>query len=267
MLAAIMAAEESGGGLAYPPIENLVEWPTWFGGELGDSLYGFNKIALISVLATLVTALLFFLAGRGRKMIPKGMQNFGEICVDFIDKQVVQQAIGHGGEKYIPFLISIFFFVFFGNITEVLPGFWMPANARMANPAFLGLLTLVFFVAVGLKHQGPKYFINVGFPPGVPKPLYILVTPIEYLSTFIVRPFSLAVRLFANMLAGHILLVTFGVLCIALFSASLLGAVLLLSFPMLVALTAFEVMVSFLQAYVFAILAAVYIGGALHPEH
>ncbi len=102
----------------------------------------------------------------------------------------------------------------------------------------------------------------------MPVALYILVTPIELISTFIVRPFSLAVRLFANMLAGHILLVTFSVLCITLCAASaLLVLVLPFSFGMLVALTGFEVMVAFLQAYIFTILAAVYIGGALHPEH
>ena len=99
----------------------------------------------------------------------------------------------------------------------------------------------------------------------MPKALYLLVTPIEFLSTFLIRPFSLAVRLFANMLAGHILLVTFSVLCITLWSASVLAGVLVLSFPMLVAFTGFEFMVAFLQAYIFTLLTAVYIGGALHP--
>ena len=104
-------------------------------------------------------------------------------------------------------------------------------------------------------------------PPGVPWPLLFVVVPIEFLSTFIVRPFSLAVRLFANMLAGHILLVTFTVLCITLFSATLLIIVLPFSFAMLVALTGFEIMVAFLQAYIFTILAAVYIGSSIHAEH
>ncbi len=105
------------------------------------------------------------------------------------------------------------------------------------------------------------------FPPGVPKALYLLVTPIELISTFIVRPFSLAVRLFANMLAGHILLVTFSVLCITLFQANLLILAWLGAFPMLVAFTGFELMVAFLQAYIFTLLTGVYIGGALHPAH
>jgi F-type H+-transporting ATPase subunit a len=107
------------------------------------------------------------------------------------------------------------------------------------------------------------------FPPGVPKALYLLVTPIEFISTIIVRPFSLAVRLFANMLAGHILLVTFALLSEALFQAKdkILIPFGVLPFFMLVFLTAFEVLVAFLQAYIFVILTAVYIGGAAHPEH
>ena len=251
--------------LELPPIENLVEWPNLVGGE--DVWWGFNKIALYNVVAVVVTTVLFLLAGAKKAMVPRGVQNLMEVSVDFIDKGIVQQTIGHGGEKYIPFLGSLFFFILIGNMFEVIPPFLMPANARMANPAILALLTWAFFICVGVKAQGPKYFFNAVFPPGVPKALYILVTPIEFISTFIVRPFSLAVRLFANMLAGHILLVTFAVLCIALFTASLVAAALVLSFPMLVALTAFEVMVAFLQAYVFTILAAVYIGGAAHPEH
>ena len=250
----------------FPPIGNLVEWPNAFGTS-ADSWYGFNKIALQSVLAVLFTVVLFVLA-RKKKMVPTGAQNLAESSVDFIEEGIIMQTIGEGGMKYLPYLATLFFFILFGNLFEVIPGFQMPANARMANPAIMALTTWVFFICVGIKAQGVgHYFKNNLFPPGVPKALYILVTPIELISTFIVRPFSLAVRLFANMLAGHILLVTFGVLCITLFTASALILALPFSFAMLVALTGFEVMVAFLQAYIFTILAAVYIGGALHPEH
>lgn len=252
--------------LEFPSIDNLVKWPS-----ISESFF-FNKIALINVIAVIATVVFFVLANK-KKMVPKGMQNLGESTVAFIDEGVVQQTIGHGGEKYIPYLMSIFFFVFITNIFEVIPIFAMPANARMGNPAFLGLLTWAFFICVGVKAQGPKYFWSAICPPGVPKALLPLVVLIEFISTFIVRPFSLAVRLFANMLAGHILLVTFGVLTITLLLAEG-GAVAwamkvgsIVPFLVLVALTGFEIMVSFLQAYVFTILAAVYIGGAAHPEH
>ena len=250
--------------LEFPTIEQLVEWPNIFGDD--GVWWGFNKIALINLIAIVATSALFLLARKG-KMIPKGAQNLAESSVGFIRDGIVIQTIGPDGVRYMPFLVSLFFFILIGNMFEVMPGFHMPANARMAGPAILALLTLVYFIAVGGKHQGPKYFWSAVAPPGGPKILYILVVPIEILSVFIVRPFSLAVRLFANMLAGHILLVTFSVLCITLFSATLLALVLPFSFAMLIGLTGFEIMVAFLQAYIFTILAAVYIGGAMHPEH
>ena len=246
-------------GLEFPPIENIVEWPS-----AGP---GFNKIALINVIALVATFLIFFLAGRQRALVPRGVQNVAEMSIEFIEKQVIEPGIGHGGEKYFATLTTLFFFIFFGNITEVIPFFNMPANARMAGPLIMALFAWAMFIGVGIKHHGLGYFAGALFPPGVPKALYILVTPIEFLSTFLVRPFSLAVRLFANMLAGHILLVTFSVLCITLWTLSLLVVALPFSFFMLVALTGFEVMVALLQAYIFTILTAVYIGGALHPEH
>jgi F-type H+-transporting ATPase subunit a len=246
-------------GLEFPPIENIVEWPS-----VGP---GFNKIALINVIALAATFVIFFLAGRQRALVPRGVQNLAEISIEFIEKQVVEPGIGHGGEKYIATLATLFFFILFGNITEVIPFFNMPANARMASPLIMALFAWAMFICVGVKHHGAGYFAGALFPPGVPKALYILVTPIEFLSTFLVRPFSLAVRLFANMLAGHILLVTFSVLCITLWALKPLVVALPFSFFMLVALTGFEVMVALLQAYIFTILTAVYIGGALHPEH
>jgi F-type H+-transporting ATPase subunit a len=129
------------------------------------------------------------------------------------------------------------------------------------------LIVYFTWIFIGLRHNGPGFIKSLLFPPGVPKALYLLVTPIEFLSTFFIRPFSHAVRLFANMLAGHILLVTFSVLCIALWVASPLIIVEAVSFPMLVLLTGFEIGVSFLQAFVFTILTGVYIGGSLHPHH
>ena len=249
-------------GLEYPPIDNLVKWPAYFG---EDTFYGFNKIALISVLAMAIPAALFLFAKKD--LVPRGAQNVAESTVEFIENQVILPAIGPDGLRYLPLLLSIFLFVFFGNIFEVIPTFQMPANARMANPAILAILALVVYVGVGLKHHGAGFLKDVMWPSFVPLGLRPLVGFIETLTVFILRPFALAVRLFANMLAGHILLVTFGVLCIALWQLSLLIVVLPFSFGMLVILTAFEMFVSFLQAFVFALLTAVYIGLSLHPAH
>ncbi len=252
------------GALQFPPIENVVEWPAWFG---QGQAYAFNKIAFINLLAAIITIVIFAIAGSKKQLVPRGVQNIAEVSVQFIRNEVIAPGIGHGGERYLPMLISMFFFLFFSNITGIIPLFNMPATARMATPIVLALLAWVWFIGVGLKHHGIRYITGALFPPGVPKPLYLLVTPIEFVSTFLVRPFSLAVRLFANMLAGHILLVTFSVLCITLWGFKPLVAALPLSLFMLIALTGFEVLVAFLQAYIFTILTAVYIGGALHPEH
>ncbi|MEZ5228254.1 MAG: F0F1 ATP synthase subunit A [Acidimicrobiales bacterium] len=240
-----------------------MEWPAYFG---EGTIFEFNKIALISVLAVVIPTLLFLLSKK--ELVPSGLQNIVESTVGFVDKQVVQSAIGPDGSKYLPLLLSIFLFVFFGNIFEVIPTFQMPANARMANPVILALVAWATFIAVGVKAQGVGGFLKSSlFPPGVPKALYVLVTPIEFLSTFLLRPFGLAVRLFANMLAGHILLVTFGVLCIALWQKTALIAVLPFSFATLVALTGFEIMVSLIQAFVFSLLTAVYISLSRSAHH
>lgn len=252
--------------MKFPGIEELVVWPAWFG---DGTNFAFNKIAALSVLAMLIPVVWFLVAGaRSKKsLVPAGGQNLAEMTVEFVEKQIIMPTIGAEGLRYLPLLISMFLFIFIGNIFEVIPTVHMPANARMANPLLLALLSWVVFIGVGIKQNGLKYFGQVLFPPGVPKALYLLVTPIELISTFLVRPFSLAVRLFANMLAGHILLVTFGVLTITLFTFSGLLLAWPFAFFMLIAFTAFEIMVALLQAYIFSLLTGVYIGGALHPAH
>ena len=249
--------------LEFPPINEILRWK--------DLAPGFNKIAIICVAAALIASIIFLLAGsKDHKTAPKGVRNFAESIVEFIENGIVMQTMGRDGLGWTPFLLSIFTFIYLCNVPGVIPIIQMPATARMALPLFLSLLVWVVFIGTGFKHQGIGYLKNSLFPPGVPKALYILVTPIEFISTFLVRPFSLTVRLFANMLAGHILLVTFALLSEALFQAEGnpgLIPVGVLPLFMLMFLTGFEVLVAFLQAYIFTILTAVYIGGAAHPEH
>ncbi|HVF74412.1 MAG TPA: F0F1 ATP synthase subunit A [Acidimicrobiales bacterium] len=255
--------------LEFPPISHLVEWPDFFA---NGQWYALNKVGALCLLSMLFTLIIFFVAGSRAALVPTGVQNIAEASVDFVRDGIVLQTMGEEGmhRKWVmPFLTSLFWFILFANIFEIIPGVQMPATARMALPALLAILVWFIFNGVGIANQGlGGYLKNSLFPPGVPKALYILVTPIELISTFVVRPFSLAVRLFANLLAGHILLVTFAVLATALYEAAgVLKIVTVLPFVMLVFLTGFEILVSFLQAYIFTILAAVYIGGAMHPEH
>jgi F-type H+-transporting ATPase subunit a len=249
--------------LDFPEINSLLRWK--------DLFPGFNKIALIAVLAVVISSTIFLLALRqNHEEAPRGIRNLAETIVEFIENGVVMQTMGKEGLAWTPFLLTMFMFIYLCNVPGIIPFFQMPATARMAVPMFLALMVWVIYNATGIKHQGiGGYLKSTLFPPGVPKALYILVTPIEFISAIIVRPFSLAVRLFANMMAGHILLVTFALLSEALFQAKdkILIPVGILPFFMLIFLTSFEVLVAFLQAYIFAMLTAVYIGGAAHPEH
>ena len=249
--------------LEFPPVSHLLEWPDFL---FKGTIFGFNKIALIFVVSAGLSLLLLFAGGK-RNLVPSGAQNLAESAVNFIEQNVIMQTMGSQGMVYLPFLLAMFLFVFFCNIFEVIPFVQMPGNARMAAPAFFALLVWLIYNFVGIKHQGLKYFKNVMFPPGVPGALKPLVALIEFVSTFFVRPFSLAVRLFANMLAGHLLLVTFAVLTATLWSRTPLLAIVWAPFVVLIGLTGFEILVAFLQAFIITILTAVYIGGAAHPEH
>ena len=194
------------------------------------------------------------------------MRNLAEIIVEFIEDQIVMPTMGHKGLKWTPFLISLFVFIYLCNAPGIIPIIYMPATARIAIPMCLSLLVWVIFIGVGLKHQGLKYFGHLLWPPGVPTGLKPLVGIIEFVSTILIRPFSLTVRLIANMMAGHILLVTFSLLprrCSRPRRTGRLRRMGILPFGMLLFLTAFEILVAFLQAYIFAILAAVFIGSSM----
>jgi F-type H+-transporting ATPase subunit a len=259
-----MTAAMPGFALEFPPVSHVTEWPTIF----GEGLFAVNKVVLLMWLSVALVFGFFFVAARRAQLVPTGVQNLAESVWDFIRDGVVLQTMGPQGLSFTPLLVMMFTFIFITNLWEVIPVAQMPVNGRVALPAFMGVLVWVLFNYMGIRSQGFfGYFKSVLFPPGVPLPLYILVTPIEFVSTIIVRPFSLAVRLFANMLAGHLLLVSFIVITAATFSLGPSLAIWPVSFALLVALTGFEVLVAVLQAFIFTILTAVYIAGAMHPEH
>lgn len=249
-------------GLEFPPLPHITNWPEF----IGDDTWGVNKVVLIYGIAMIATMLLFIL-GNKKQLVPTGAQNLAETAVEFIEDSIVMETIGEKGLKYTPLLISQFFFIFFCNIFEIIPGFQMPATARIALPMTLALIAYVVYHGAGFREHKLGYLKHATAPPGLPKALYLLVTPIEFIIKFIVTPFTHTVRLFANLLAGHILLVTFAVLSSALWAAKPTLIIFPLPVAAVVAFTAFELLVSFLQAYVFTLLTGVYIGQAISHEH
>jgi len=246
----------------FPPINEVIRWQ--------DLFPSFNKVSLICVLASLIGIGIYLIASRRDPLVaPTGVRNLAETGVEFIEDQIVMQTMGKEGLRWTPFLLTLFVFIYLCNLPGIIPFLQFPATARMALPLFLALIVWVTYIVVGFKHNGIKYITGMLWPHSVPIGMRPLVGVIEILSNIILRPFSLAVRLFANMLAGHMLLVTFALLTHELVRSDTLALkpVAVLPFFMLLFLTAFEVLVGFLQAYIFTILTAVYIAQAAHPEH
>ena len=252
----------------HAPGVGIFEWPDIVHIEVAGVDLSINRVVLQMFVVVLLVWGLFYLGFRRPKLVPSGLQNVMESIVDFIRNQIVLEVIGRDGLRFLPYLTTLFVFVFFGNLGGVIPPVFFPLNGRMALPAIMAICSLLLFISVGISSQGPAYFKNALFPPGIPWPVYILLTPIEFVSTFIVRPVTLAIRLLANMIAGHLILTVFfvatGYLLTSLNISALFGIGALVFSA---ALIAFELFVAGLQAYVFTILSAVYIAGALEPEH
>ena len=230
-----------------------------------------RTVVVIFLVAAVVVGLLFF--GLRKKAVQPGkFQTAMEGLIGFIRDEVAVGIIGPDGIRYFPYLLSLFLFILVANAFEVMPGINFPTTSRMAIPLFLALLTYVIFIAAGLKRQGFRYIGDILWPPGVPVALKPLVGIIEFFSIFFVRPFSLAVRLFANLVAGHvmlsILLVTGLVSFLTIGEIGLIKSAFGIAWWLLgLAIYMFEVIVILLQAYIFTLLSAVYIETSLHPQH
>lgn len=229
-----------------------------------------DRIMLIRLGVALLVAIFFIVAMRSPKLVPRGVQNVAEIALDFVRVQIAEELLGkEQGKRFLPVITTIFFLVLSLNLTGVIPFLNISSNALIGMPLVLALLAYVVFNYVGIKKYGLfKYVKSSIVVPGVPLPLHFLLIPIEFLSTFVLRPFTLMIRLMANMLAGHIMLVLFfSATQWFFFSAD--GAMKVFGGASIIAgigFTFFELLVAFLQAYIFALLTAVYIDLALHAD-
>ncbi len=263
----VIAAAEWGGEFegALDPISALFEFPAIL--DLGP--LSINRTILIAWFMTLVAGLIFVVAFRNPQIVPGKLQAACEAIVEFVRENIALEIIGPRGTKFVPLLTTFMVFIFFMNFAKITPFMMLPPTSRAAWPLFLALTAWVVYVGVGIKEQGfGSYFKELAFPPGVPKVLYVILTPIEVVSNLILRPFTLAVRLFANMVAGHILIVI-TLVAIHVFLPSFpvgwsLGVFALLVSP---AVFGFELLIIILQAYIFTMLTAVYIASSMEPAH
>lgn len=244
-------------------INHLFFWDAVF---FEGTPFELNRVGLLSLLAAAV-CIGFFMWGAAKKsLVPKGVGNVAETLYLFVRNNIAIDVIGPEGAKYANYLASLFFFILFSNALAIVPGIHFAPTARMAIPFLLAILTWIIFNVVGVVKQGPlNYLKGTLFPPGVPKPIYILLTPIEFFSVFIVRPLTLMVRLLANMMAGHVLLTIFFLFTHDfLTNLSLASALGIVTFAAATILMLLEMLVVVMQAYIFTMLTAFYISEAIH---
>jgi F-type H+-transporting ATPase subunit a len=217
---------------------------------------------LYMLLAVALACLMTAIAARGGSGVPTRMQALGEMAYEFT-AGMLRSAAGEDGMRFFPFVFSIFFFVLICNVLGFIP-FSFTVTSQIVITAALALLVFLTVVFFGLKDHG-MHFFHMFVPPGVPIYILPLVVAIEIVS-FLSRPVSHSVRLFANMLAGHITLYVFGSFVIMLLGAGAAMKIFaVLPLAMTVAMEALELLVAFLQAYVFAMLTCMYLNDALHP--
>ena len=212
-----------------------------------------NSALLMTIVVVLVTALLV-LGTRKRALVPGRWQSLAEMSYEFV-ADMVETNVGHGGREFFPFVFTLFMFILFANVLGMIP-YSYTVTSQIVVTFALAAVVFIGVTIIGIVRHG-FHFLRLFVPQGVPAPLLLLLVPIELLSYFI-RPFTLAIRLFANMLAGHTMLAIF-----AGFAASI-GLLGILPMGIDILLVALEVLVAALQAYVFAILTCLYLSDAIH---
>ena len=247
-----------------PPSSNDFNLPPIF----GDNAFTTKPIVMV-FFSVILISIFFIAASRKAAVVPSKLQFAGESIYAFVRNDLARDVIGHEFMRFVPYLFTLFTFILTNNLFGIVPLLQFPTMSRVSFPYVLAVFTFVVFHYVGIRKQGlGKYLKDIMFMPGVPKPVYILLTPIELATFFLVRPLTLSLRLFANMFAGHLLVLVFimggdhllkGVIGLKLVSP--------FAFAFGIGLTFFEFMVQCLQAYIFTLLTALYIAGALADEH
>jgi F-type H+-transporting ATPase subunit a len=248
----------------FPPSVNDIYPPALVGGA-----EWLTKFSLFLWLAAAIVIVFFLIAYRSPKIVPTKGQWLAESLYGFVREGVAKDVIGHEGLRFAPYLASLFIFVLVGNVFSIVPFIQVSPMAHIAFPLMLALCTYFLYLYQGFKKHGFTGYLKHATVLPAPWFMQPLLLPIEALQTFILQPVTLALRLFANMFAGHMLLLVFTLGGFALLNAEsfFLKPISLVSWLMTILLTFFELLIAALQAYVFTLLTANYLAGTLADEH
>jgi len=232
---------------------------------------GFTKPMLMIILSAVIVFAFFYAASKKRAMVPGKLQFVGESAYGLVRNSMSRDIIGaHDYQKYTPYLFTLFFFILLNNVFATIPFIQFPTFSRAGMVYSLAAMSWILYIAVGIKKHGlGDYLKLMTVPGGMSGPILLLLVPLETLSNFFVRPVTLALRLLCNMFAGHLLLILFalgGEYLITHMSIQY-APVGILAWVLFILVAFLELLVQFLQAYVFVLLNAMYIQGSLADEH
>ena len=235
---------------------------------VGHSVLATKPVMLV-LFSVILISVFFAVSARKAAVVPSRLQYSGELIYNFVRNSIGRDIIGEEFQRFVPFLFTIFTFVFLNNIFEVIPFLQFPTMSHIAFPIAITIFVYCVYHYVAIRKKGlGRYLKEMCFMPGVPKAIYIILAPVEFLTYFAVRPLTLAMRLFGNMFASHLLLLLFTLGGeYMLKSALFVKFFAILSFGLAIGLSFFEMGIQFLQAYIFTLLAATYIAGSLVDEH
>jgi F-type H+-transporting ATPase subunit a len=251
-----------GCGFPAPGLQDF-NWKPFF--TIGS--FGFTKPMLLAIISALVLIAFFWAAFSKPKLVPRGVQNLGEMAILAVRDQILRPSLGRKGDSYLPFLVSLFFFIYIMNVMELIPVFQFPVPSRIGFVWPMVLIVYFLYLYLGFKHQGIWGYFKTMIPPGVPAPVYIILVPVELLRFFIFQPFTLGVRLFGNMFAGHLLLTIFSLATWYMLAVSYQLVFAVGSFALAIFVFLLETLVTLLQAFIFTTLTATYIASSTEPAH
>lgn len=258
--------------LQLAPLAADVPWPPsvdeFFPPGIGGSVW-VTKFTIMIWIAVAVIIAFFLVTQRNPKIVPTRSQWLGESIYGFVRNGISQEVIGHEGIRFAPYLTTLFLFISFVNLFAIIPGFQISPMSHIAFPALLALISFAIYWYQGIKKNGFGHYIKNSVLLPAPWWVQPILLPIELFQILLIRPVTLAVRLFANLFAGHLILLVFTLGGFVLFGTGNIGLAVagVVSWGMAVVMTLFEAGVALLQAYVFVLLSASYIQSSLSDEH